>query len=128
VSKLKTPQQKKKASLALDGRNVYGENDKASRKLIPRGKQTAHQLSRRAAKRPLLQPSSLIDEELADAAESAARSSIIESKRKGFKKTPDAPLGACLDAKSRGGVRRTKGPDGLYRQIFEPRRRNLDRS
>jgi hypothetical protein len=35
MSRLKSPQQKKLASLALDRRNVYGENDKASRKLIP---------------------------------------------------------------------------------------------
>jgi len=32
----KTPQQKKAESYANDRRNTYGENDKASRKAIPR--------------------------------------------------------------------------------------------
>jgi hypothetical protein len=53
VSKLKTPREKKLASLALDGRNVYGENDKSSRKAIPLRKQLSHQALRRASKQPL---------------------------------------------------------------------------
>ena len=96
MSKLKTPQQKKRASLALDRRNVYGENDKASRKLIPRRKQEAHQELRRAANQPLKKIEDLIDEDASDQAEAKIQTTTIAKKRKGFKKSPDAPLGNFL--------------------------------
>jgi len=126
VSRLKTPQQKKKASLALDGRNVYGENDKASKKLIPRRKQEAHQLIRRAADRPL-KSSQLTDADTAEQADFDSKTGVIQAKRKGFKKIPDAPLGACIKAKSIGRLR-SRGPDGIYGQTLEPKKRKLDRS
>jgi hypothetical protein len=102
VSKLKTPREKKLASLALDSRNVYGENDKASRKGIPRGKQRSHQSLRRAAKRPLQNLSTQQEEDDLVRAEAEVKDREIQAKRKAFKKRPDAPLSALLAYKETG--------------------------
>jgi len=48
LSKVKSPKEKKKLSLARDRSNMYGENPKASRKGIRRGKQRRHMQERRA--------------------------------------------------------------------------------
>jgi hypothetical protein len=53
MSTIKLPQEKKAASLKRDCRNAYGENDKSSRKNIPRSKQRSHQAERLAANQPL---------------------------------------------------------------------------
>ena len=45
-----TPQEKKILSYAKDCRNTYGENDKSSRKAIPRRKQQQRQNERRVLK------------------------------------------------------------------------------
>jgi hypothetical protein len=102
MSKLKTPREKKLASLALDARNVYGENDKASRKLIPRRKQESHQALRRAAKRPLQNLNSGLGEDVLIQAEADVKTSEIQSTRKAFKKRPDAPLSTLLEYKKTG--------------------------
>ena len=96
MSKIKSPQQKKSASLALDRRNVYGENDKASRKLIPRRKQEANQELRRAANQPLRKIAGAVDEDASDQVEANIRTALIDKRRKTFKKSPDAPLGNFL--------------------------------
>lgn len=110
MSKFKTPREKKLASLALDGRNVYGENDKASRKSIPRGKQLSHKAFRRAAKEPLHVVSSVMHEDEIVALEAAARSREIQSKRKAFKKEPDASLGGVLEYKQTGDWKLLRRP------------------
>jgi len=119
MSRLKTPQQKKLASLALDCRNVYGENDKASRKLIPAGKQSGRQALRRAAKRPLLNTELLVDQDSANCVEFGVQSAAIQARRKSFKKWPDAPLGAVLKAKAEPYVPIWQGADrlGVFRNI-----------
>ena len=43
-----SPQEKKELSLQKDRRNAYGENDKASRKNIPRAKARVNRANRRA--------------------------------------------------------------------------------
>ena len=130
MSRLKTPRQKKLASLALDGRNVYWENDKASRKRIPLSKQQSHQATRRAAKNPLFHAESFVDEDCASSAEFNVDSALIQAKRKSFKKRPDAPLGAVLKGKNEQYVPPWQGGDrlGLHREILDPRKRKLDRS
>ena len=130
MSTLKTPQQKKLASLALDRRNVYGENDKASRKSIPRGKQSSQQALRSAAKRPLLNTELLVDEDSANRAEFEVQSAVIQAKRKSFKKEPDAPLGAVLRTKGQPYVPIWQGGDrlGVHREILDPKKRRIDRS
>lgn len=49
-TRYKTPQQKKRLSYLRDGRNDYGQNDKASRRLIPKHKAWARRALRRKAK------------------------------------------------------------------------------
>jgi len=102
MSKVKSPQEKKAASLNLDRRNVYGENAKSSRKNIPLSKQRSHQAERRAANQPLIQLTGAVEEDVATEAEAEARTRAIEQKREGFRKRPDAPLKAVLIHKSNG--------------------------
>jgi hypothetical protein len=99
MSKLKSPQEKKKASLEHDRRNVYGENDKASRKLIPRRKQQSSQAERRMSAQPLLRLKGNVDEENAIAGEIDSHTQSILQKRNGFRKKPDRLLRDLLARK-----------------------------
>ncbi len=104
MSKYKTPREKKLASLALDDRNVYGENDKSSRKAIPLRKQLSHQALRRAADQPLatIKQIGFEDEDAIVELESALLSKEIKAVRGRFRKRPDEPLGAVLKTKTIG--------------------------
>ncbi len=84
MSKIKSPQQKKKVSLELDRRNIYGENDKASRKGIRKGKQRSHMEERRTAKTPLLAVKGVPDDDTAVGAELKARQALIHAQKEGF--------------------------------------------
>jgi hypothetical protein len=96
MSKLKTPSEKKHASLAHDCRNVYHENDRASRKLIPLRKQQGQQHLRRDVKEALNAIASALEEDDVVAAEAKALNREIEGKRNRFKKQADAPLAGVL--------------------------------
>ncbi|MBS1800245.1 MAG: hypothetical protein JSS95_10500 [Acidobacteria bacterium] len=96
MSKVKSPQDKKLASLKKDGRNMYGENDKSSRKNIPRSKQRQHQTERRPMKDALVLVTKAKDSEEIDDLAFAAESATIAKRRKGFAKVPDASLGEAL--------------------------------
>ena len=102
MSKVKSPQEKKTASLNRDRRNVYGENAKSSRKNIPLSKQLGHQAARRAANQPLTQLVGNVEEDIAIATEAIVTTRTVELKRKGFRKRPDAPLKAVLERKRTG--------------------------
>jgi hypothetical protein len=96
----RTPQEKKRFSLARDRRNTYGENDKASRKNIPRSKQQGLMQLRRAVDQKLRitgrTDETVIDDVAVDvAAVDAARS------RKRFRKSPDTCLELVLAQKGR---------------------------
>ncbi len=54
MSKVKTPQDKKRLSYEHDRRNTYGENHKSSRKNIPRSKRLSHQDECRAVRQVLI--------------------------------------------------------------------------
>jgi hypothetical protein len=56
-----TPQEKKRLSYERDRRNTYGENDKSSRKNIPRGKRLASRAARRCASVALVDVRGLVD-------------------------------------------------------------------
>lgn len=99
MSKIKSPQQKKQLSLELDRRNVYGENAKASRKGIRKGKQRSHMVERRTAKAPLIAVKGVPDNDTAVEAEVKTRQSLVRAKRASFKKTPDLPLKEVLRRK-----------------------------
>jgi hypothetical protein len=99
MSKLKTPADKKAASHAHDRRNAYGENNKSSRKNIPRSKAIVHRAERRVV-RSVVAHSELTSVDAAEGVETR----IAESKAQrlqGFKKSPDVPLGEYLERKRR---------------------------
>jgi len=89
----KTPQQKKAESYARDRRNTYGENDKASRKAIPRLQRIRNRAERRIAREAFVVR--VLDEERADAAGARAKLKW----RKSRTKEPDSPLGEVVKAK-----------------------------
>jgi hypothetical protein len=100
VSTVKNPEEKRRLSLARDRRNRYGENSKASRKSIQRGKQRRHMDERRTAGEALGRLKGCVKEEdEATEAELRAKTRITDSQRRGFRKRPDTPLGVVLAAK-----------------------------
>jgi hypothetical protein len=101
MSVIKSPQDKKRVSLELDRRNVYGENAKSSRKNIPRSKQASHQAERQAANRPLRGIKTATQDDDVIAAEVRVREELIKKRRTAFKKSPDAPLGKVLKRKGK---------------------------
>jgi hypothetical protein len=89
VPKRRTPAEKKRLSYERDHRNVYGENDKASRKSIPLRKRLRARADRRRASQALapgVLPSEIEDGDHLDAELVPGR----DSQR--WRKQPDAPL------------------------------------
>jgi hypothetical protein len=99
MSTIKNPGDKKSLSLARDRRNRYGENSKSSRKSIPRGKQLGHMNERRTVVEVLGQLKGSVTDDDATEIELRAKTKATATRRKGFKKTPDTPLGLVLTAK-----------------------------
>jgi hypothetical protein len=99
VSKIKSAREKKALSLKKDRRNTFGENSKASRKAIPRRKQLSHMGERRAVARILSHLRESAAEGDATEADVLAKTTIVERKRKAFKKHPDTALGVVVKKK-----------------------------
>ena len=97
MSKVKTPQQKKRLSYEHDRRNSYGENQKSSRKNIPRSKQRSHQEERRTIRQTLIAAQGTIAEEAVDDAQSQTLRQGRIKKLKAFRKSPDKPLGEVIE-------------------------------
>lgn len=99
MSKIKNPQEKKQKSLQKDRRNTYTENDKSSRKNIPKSKAISHQQERKARNQPLEK----IDLNMADdMMAEVVNQSIVEARIKrlqGFKKYADTPLGEVIQGR-----------------------------
>jgi hypothetical protein len=98
MSKVKSPDEKKRLSLALDRRNAYRENDKSSRKNIPRAKAGSHRSERRAVEQVLADVP--LKAEAHELVESLARTTVRIKKLKAFKKSPDEPLSAHIASRS----------------------------
>jgi hypothetical protein len=120
MSKLKSPQEKKEASLLNDCRNVYGENDKASRKRVPVGKQQGQQHLRRNVKEALNHISPQLSEDEIVAVEANALAREIKGNRERFKKKADAPLVGVLRERGEPYVPSWQGGNlwGPYRERF----------
>jgi hypothetical protein len=88
----RTPEEKKKLSLAKDRRNVYGEAPHGARKSIPLQKKLRNRANRHSQDAPLLAAPSQIDLDEADKIESA----IYAKAPKRWEKVPDAPLGEVI--------------------------------
>src|SRR5277367_4652487 len=109
---VRNPEEKKRLSLALDRRNTYGENSKSSRKSIQKGKQRRHMNERRRADEVLRKLKGNIPQDEASDAELLVKTRITGSRRNGFKKQPDTPLGIVLATKRAGK------PKGAARHPF----------
>ncbi|MBR0875052.1 hypothetical protein JQ633_32165 [Bradyrhizobium tropiciagri] len=96
MSKVKTPQEKKLLSYEHDRRNTYGENQKSSRKNIPRSKQLSHQDERRAVRQALIGVEGRVADERLDDAQSQVAGKGRIKRLKAFRKTPDTPLGEVI--------------------------------
>jgi hypothetical protein len=107
MSKIKHPEEKKRLSLKRDCRNVFGENSKASRKNISKGKQRRQMNERRKIVQVLQRLTSPVDDDVASAAELRVKLTITHSKNRGFEKMPDKPLGEVIQRKMER--RREKG-------------------
>ncbi len=70
MSKVKTPKEKKRLSYEHDRRNTYGENQKSSRKNIPRSKQRSQQDERRSVRQTLVVAQGDVVDEAIDEAQS----------------------------------------------------------
>jgi len=79
-------------SLEKDRRNSYGENDKASRKNIPRAKARVNRANRHQDQRILDVAVGVPDQELDDDVEQK----LLGRRRKVWRKWPDQPLGKLL--------------------------------
>jgi hypothetical protein len=105
VSKIKTPQEKKQLSYDLDCRNMYFENNKSSRKNIPRSKQRSHQDERRTLRQVLSVAEGLVESDVLDDVQSQA---LLKGKRKklgAFYKRPDKPLREVVQRRLRARLR-----------------------
>lgn len=93
---LRSPQEKKRLSLERDRRNAHGENDKASRKNIPRSKAKSHRVVRRKAAEMERRWQTMAEAD----AQSAELTATTPRLQKGkFRKWPDTPLGKVVVAK-----------------------------
>ena len=90
MSKIRSPQDKKRADLERDRRSAFSENDKSSRKNVPRNKQMSHQAEHRAVN-SALDARSMADENSAIDAEQKARAFAIEKKERASGNFPTLP-------------------------------------
>jgi hypothetical protein len=99
LSTINNPEDKKRLSLDHDRRNTFGEDTKASRKGIQKGKRRRHKDERRTVGSALgCLKGSVLEDEGTDA-ELLAKIAVTQNQRKGLKKKPDTPLRAVLAAK-----------------------------
>ena len=91
----KTPQEKKELSYEKDRRNVYGANDKATRKIIPFRKAKRNRAYRKKVNDILTKSESEIDLKEIELVENK-----VKTVKNGYwKKCPDAPLGKVVKRK-----------------------------
>jgi hypothetical protein len=99
MSKVTSPPEKKRLSLALDRRNIFRENDKSSRKSIANGKARAHRKERRIVDELLSHEHITAPDDDATAIEGAVKAKARSAKLSGFKKWPDRPLAEVISRK-----------------------------
>lgn len=96
MSRVKSPPEKKRLSLARDRRNVYGESPHGARKSIPRNKAHHRQSERRAADQALAKVMGRTDPGVLEGIENQTRSRARLRHVSGFRKVADAPLGEVV--------------------------------
>jgi hypothetical protein len=118
----RTPQEKKRLSYARDHRNTFGENDKASRKAIPRRKRGVVRAYRRVTDQLLPRGDVALDGETVEAAELSVR----EVRRKSWRKWPDTPLGEYVEQQrerrlQRGGRKGYRQAEAQVQRLLRER-------
>lgn len=108
MSKIKSPDEKKRKSYASDCRNTYGENAKASRKNIPRSKQRGHMTERHVVAESLRSLRASPSGEEIEATESKTKAKAKLKRLSAFKKSPDKPLREYLERRIANNQRREK--------------------
>ena len=93
MSKLKSPRQKKVVSLSRDRRGVFGKNDKATRKSLPRKKARLNRAFRHEVHEGLHVDGAPVEKLALDELDQA----VGAVRRKKFKKLPDLPLVEYID-------------------------------
>lgn len=111
MSKIKSPDEKKRKSYESDCRNTYGENSKASRKNIPRSKQRGHMTERHAVAESLRGLSESPSDEEIESTESETKVKSKQKRLSAFKKSPDKPLGEYLERRVARKERRERDSD-----------------
>jgi hypothetical protein len=106
MSKIKSPREKKRISLARDRRNVFGESPHAARKSIPKRKAMAHQQERQAASQALGKVFGNLGVDALEAVENEATTRAKLKRVTGFKKIPDQPLSQVIKRKQAKRVAR----------------------
>ena len=95
MGRKRSPQEKKILSYLKDGRNKYGENDKAARKAIPARKAWVNRTYRRTLRQAVCHGAADIEDNVASV------------RRKGWKKWADEPLASHLNYRWR--IRQERG-------------------
>ncbi len=111
----RSPQDKKRLSRERDGRNDYGENDKASRKAIPAFKRRTVRAERREVAGLVGRMEDRVGtdaQEFALGIDVPLAEATFRGARPRKRKAPDAPLGLCLDA---GAARAAGSSDDDHR-------------
>ncbi len=107
----RSPQDKKKLSYQHDHRNVYGENDKSSRKAIPFRKRAVNKANRHADRQILVGVEGVPD----PIANNAIDDQLHGRRRKRWRKQPDLPLGQVLKDKQEHASRKSGvGQDATF--------------
>ncbi|MFE3194283.1 hypothetical protein ACFXHA_35120 [Nocardia sp. NPDC059240] len=94
--RIRTPQEKKALSYAKDRRNDYGENDKSSRKNIPRTKRILNRSDRHRDRGQLAAATGRVDPTAAEYAETALLGQHSKWDTARWRKRPDVPLGVIV--------------------------------
>ena len=93
MSKVKSPQEKKRLSYSRDRRNCYGECPRSSRKNISRNKRRNSRLFRRSSVKLSTISSHSLDEDYLTGIEADVKSSERLRVVRRFRKVADQPLG-----------------------------------
>lgn len=119
--KRRPPSEKKALSYARDRRNCYGENDKASRRLIPLRKAKDHRSQRRGVAQSIAVLTRL-PEEAAAVVEGDVRQNL--ARKGGWRKGPDARLADVIRWRQEARVARA-GRQRKHGFVFTPATREL---
>ena len=120
----KTPAEKKRLSYERDGRNTYGENDKASRKAIPRFKAKSHREARHIESQEVT-VANVASEEMLDRTDQRLFERLRNLKNNMQRKAADTPLGQALAIEGKLDISASKSKRKANRRLAHENRLRL---